>query len=185
MGRKGTIEQLPPAIRQECDRLIRDGGVTIDAIVAALRELGATVPRATVGNYKKRMDERLSRYKAAQEVAGVWVRGIGEQPDSQMGQLLAELLKTLAFQTLSEAGVEGGEPASPMDLMLLGKSLDHIAGAEKKILDVRRALHAEWKAAAQARAEVAAAEVKEVARQAGLTDAAAAKIRELVLGVVG
>lgn len=186
MPQKGTIAKLPIEIKEEIDRLIREGSVTINDIVAHLRGLGVAVPRSTVGDYKKRMEEKLVRYREAQEVAGIWVARLGEQPDSQAGQLISELLKVLAFEMISQrGGGEGGIETDPMELMLLSKAFDHIASADKKTLDVRKALHAAWKAEAQARAEAAAAEVKEVAKRAGITDEAAARIRELVFGVVG
>lgn len=184
MGRKGTIVKLPPPIKEEIDRLIREGRVTIDQIVEHLGTLGVSVPRSTVGEYRKRMEERLARYRDAQEVAGVWVSRLGEQQDSQTGQLIAELLKVVAFQTLSETGGPAGN-VEPMDLMLLAKAVDHMASADKKTYDVRRAMHAAWKAEAQARADANAEELKEVAKREGLSDEAAARMRELVLGVVG
>lgn len=183
MGRRGTIAKLPPEIKAECDRLIREGRATIDEIVAHLRQLGAVVPRSTLGDYKKRMEERLRRYREAQEVAGVWVAQLGEQPDSQTGQLLAELLKTVAFRTLADMQ-EQEAGADPAELMLLAKALKDMAGAQKTDLEFRTKLRAAWQRELEERAKAAEAEVKEVARSAGLTAEAEARIREIVLGVV-
>lgn len=183
MGRKGTIAKLPPEIKAECDRLIREGRATIDEIVAHLRTLGAEVPRSTLGDYKKRMEERLRRYREAQEVAGVWVAQLGEQPDSQTGQLLAELLKTIAFRTLADMqDQEAG--AEPEDLMLLAKALKDMAGAQKTDLEFRTKLRSAFMAEMEAKAREAEEEVAKVAKSAGLTEEAEARIREIVLGVV-
>lgn len=183
MGRKGTIAKLPPAIKAECDRLIRDGRATIDEIVDHLRTLGADVPRSTLGDYKKRMEERLARYREAQEVAGVWVAQLGEQPDSQTGQLLAELLKSVAFRTLADMQ-EQEAGAEPEELMLLAKALKDMAGAQKTDLEFRQKLRAAFRAEMQDRARATEEEIAQVAKSAGLTEDAAARIREIVLGVV-
>lgn len=184
MGRKSTIALLDPKIKAECDRLIREGKATIDEIVAHLRGLGADVPRSTLGDYKKRMEAQLRRYREAQEVAGAWVGQLGAQPDSQLGQLLAELLKTVAFQTLAHMN-DGEAGAQPMDIMLVAKALNDLARAQKTDHEYREKLRAAWQAELQARASQAEAEVKKVAESAGLSEEAAARIREIVLGVVG
>jgi hypothetical protein len=114
----------------------------------------------------------------------VWVAEIGQQPDSRMGQLLAEMLKTIAFRTLGELNSQdaGAEPA---EMMLIAKTLKDVATAQKTDLDYRQRIRAEVQAEMQKRAEAAATEVRQVARSEGLTEEAAARIREVVLGVLG
>lgn len=184
MGRKGTIARLPGEIKSEIDRLIREGTLTIDEICEEIRELGIDVPRSTLGDYKKKMESQLKKYRAAQEVAGQWVAELGAQKDSQMGQLLAELLKTVAFQALSEVG-EGEEGPKPMDVMLIAKALKDVAGAQKIDQEFRERLRMLWLQEHTERASVAAEEVAKVAKQKGLSDEDGARLRELVLGIVG
>lgn len=185
MGRKSRIAQLEPAVKAECDRLIREGRATIDQIVAHLRGLGVELPRSTVGDYKKRLEGQLARYLEAQEIAGVWVAKLGEQPESQTGQLLAEMLKSLAFRSLAQMHEREEAGAEPQELMLLARALKDVAGAQKTDLDYRQRVRAEFRAEMAERAKAAEAEVAEVARGAGLTEDAAARLREIVLGVVG
>ena len=180
MGRRSRIAQ-DPQIKEEVDRLIRDGA-TIDDIVDHLRALGRPIPRSTVGDYKQRAEAQFARYREAQEVAGVWARQIGEQPDSAMGELLAEMLKTLAFQTLGDMQ---GQTAEAGDLMLLSKTLDHLASAQKKDQEYRQKVRAAYLAELQQKAQAAAAEATQEAKDAGLTEEAAANIRRIVMGVVG
>jgi len=142
-SRKATIGTLPPEIRAELDRLFRDGRHTIDQIVTHLRGLGADVSRSAVGRARKTYEERLSRYREAQEVAGVWVTKMGEDPKGDVGQLCAEMLKTVAFQTLSDMvdgpaeADDGGTPpsATPADIMLLAKAIKDLEGAKKTSVD--------------------------------------------------
>jgi hypothetical protein len=184
MGRKSSIDQLPPELREVLDRLIREKRHTLDTIVAHLQALGGDVKRTAVGDYRQRMEKRLARYRDAQEVAGVWVAELGQQPESKTGQLLAELLKTVAFRTLAEMQ-EQEAGAEPEELMLLAKTLKDVATSQKTDLDFRQRVRAEYQAEVRARAEAAATEAKQVAAREGLTDEAAARIREIVLGVVG
>lgn len=183
MGRKGRIARLEPEIKEVVDRLIREGRATIDEIKAHLEQLGVEIPRSTLGDYRKKMTERLQRFRDAQEVAGVWAQQLGEQPDSPHGTLIAEMLKMIAFQTLAEVG-EGGEQPKPMDMMLLAKAFDHVTSGQKKDLEYRHKINADHMAKLEAKAKEAEAEVAQVARSAGLSDEAAERIRQIVLGVV-
>lgn len=186
MGRRSSIEQLDAAVKAEIDRLIREGGHTLDQILAHLRTMpgGEEVRRTALGDYRRKMEERLTQLREAQAVAGVWTAQLGEQPDSPMGQLLAELLKTVAFRTLadmqgSEAGIE------PESIMLLAKALKDLSGAQKTDLEFRQKMRALWEAEIKAKAEQAAESVAKATRAAGLTPEAAESIRQMVLGVVG
>jgi hypothetical protein len=183
MGRRSRISQLAPAVRAEVDRLIRDGA-TIDGIVAHLRAFGVELPRSTVGDYRKKASEQLARYREAQEVAGAWVAELGAQRDSQTGQLLAEMLKTLAFRTLGELGAASAEATDPMGLMLLARALKDVSAAEKTNIEIRKKVRAEFEAETAERAGAAADAAEAVGRGAGLSDDAAARIREIILGVV-
>jgi len=184
MARKSRISQLDPAIKAVIDQLIREGRHTIDEIVAHLQELGAPIARSTVGTYKKRMEAQLAKYREAQEVAGVWIAQLGQQADSHTGQLLAELLKTVAFRTLADLQ-DQDKGTEPGDLMLLAKALDHMARAQKTDHEFREKVRAAYRAELEARARAAQEEVAAVARSAGLSEEAAARLREIVLGVVG
>lgn len=184
MGRKSTISRLPVEIRSEIDRLIREGALTIDEICDEIRGLGVDIPRSTLGDYKQKMEGQLRRYREAQEVAGRWVAELGAQKDSQLGQLLAELLKTVAFQTLVDVG-EGEEGAKPMDVMLLAKALKDVAGAQKLDHEHRERLRDLWLQEQTARVTAAADVVAKEARRKGLSEEDAARLREHVLGVVG
>lgn len=187
MGRKSSIDQLDPRLRDELDRLIRDRRFTIDAILAHMQQMGAPLKRSAIGDYKKRSEERLARYREAQEVAGTWVRSLGESPDSKTGQLLAELLKTVAFRTLADMQ-DSDAGAEPEELMLLARALKDMAGAQKTDLEFRTKLRAEFNAEVAARAAAAAEAVVESAKatagQQGLTAQAAENLRALVLGIV-
>lgn len=171
MARKSTVKQLDPRIRSEVDLAIRDGRATIDDIVAIIQGMGGEASRSAVGRYKQRAEEQLKRYREAQEVAKVWIGKLQTDPEGDVGRLLAEMLRTTAFQTLGDI-----DAATPQDIMFLGKALKDLAGADKltadRILVVRR----------EAAKEAAVVAVKE-AKGAGLSDEAAELIRKKILGL--
>jgi hypothetical protein len=164
--------------------MVRDGSFTIDEMLEEVRALGGEVKRSAVGDYKKTMESRLVRMREAQEVARVWIDRLGESPDSQMGQLVAEMVKTVAFRTLSDLD-DSGETVTPGDLMLVAKALQSTASAQKVDHEFRKKLRDEFQAEMKSKVESAAGEVQQIARNGGLSDEAAAQMREAVLGVVG
>lgn len=184
MPRKSAIAKLPPELRAEIDRLIRDGRYTIDQIVAHMRGMGATeIKRTAVGDYKQKMDKSLERYREAQEVAGTWVAQLGENPQGDVGRLCAEMLKTVAFKTLADMGnAEVG--VQPGDIMVLARAIKDLESAQKTNLEFRAKLRAEWKQELEEKAKSAESQIKEAQRTAGLSDSAAATMREILLGVV-
>lgn len=185
MPRPSTIDQLPREIRELCLRLIREGR-TIHDITDALNGLDADVSKSAVGRYVKSTRELMQRHLAAQDIAGRLIANLGENPQGDVGALLAEMLKTIAFQLMADMGTESGGDltpeataelrAKPMDIMLLAKGLDHLerAGAIgfKRRLEIERiALQRQAKAA------------ETVAKQQGLTGDQWAAIRAKFLGI--
>lgn len=133
MARKAAIQQLPKDIQDQVHRLIRDGR-TVDQITAKLQELDAEVSRSSVGRYKQKYEASLKRYREAQEVAAVWVNKLGEDPKGDVGRLIAEMLKTVAFQTLADMGDQEAAP-TPMDLHFIGRMIKDVEQAGKIAAD--------------------------------------------------
>lgn len=68
MARKSAVSKLPSSVRQELDRLIDDGGATIDELQRWLRQQvpDHVVSRSALGRYVQR---RRARAKAADVVS--------------------------------------------------------------------------------------------------------------------
>lgn len=176
MGRKSTVAFLDAAIVDEVNHLIR-GGKTIDDIVAVLRELGANVSRSAVGRYVQSARESMEKYRQAQEVAKVWVDKLESEPQGDVARLLPEMLRAVAFQTISQIG-ESDDGADPQGLMFLAKALKDLSSATKTNMDVeflRRKVQTESKQAA--------ADVEKTVRQAGLSEDQVLTIRNRILGI--
>jgi hypothetical protein len=183
MGRKSSITQLPDTVRAAVDGAIREGRATIDDIVAQVEGMGATASRSAVGRYKQSMEECLANYRQAQEVAGVWVTQLSDNPQGDVGRLLMEMLKTISFQTLASMG-RGEATAGPEELMLLASAIQKLESAAKTNTETRAKIRAEIQAEMARKAKDAAAAITAEAKRGGLSDDTAARIREIMLGVV-
>jgi hypothetical protein len=186
---KAGIKALPPALREELDRLFRDDRCTIDQIVAHLRGLGAEVSRSAVGRLKQKWDARLARYREAQEVAGVWVKKLEEEPGGDVGRLLQEMLKSLAYQTMSQMdpggdgaeGEDGGAVTPVKDLSFLARMIKDMESARRLSIDTELRIKRAFKAKVDA--TLADAEAKADGKPDLL--AALKEIRENVYGIAG
>ncbi len=176
MGRASTVAKLDPAVQAEVASLIR-AGRSIDEIVAALRELGAQASRSAVGRYVKSARDSMEKYRQAQEVAKVWVDKLEAEPQGDVARLLPEMLRTVAFQTLSTMG-EGEDAAGPQELMFLARALKDLSGATKANVEVALLLKRMREQAA-----AAATDVAKTAKKAGLSEATIDMIRARILGI--
>ena len=177
MGRKSTVKRLDPRIRQAVDRLIREDKATIDQIVERLDDmLGEQAPsRSAVGRYVKNTREQMKRYREAQELAKVWVGKLEEEPGGDVGRLLSEMLRTVAFQQLAGAGDEGAE-ISTKEVAMLAGALRDLNTADKVAMD--RELRIRQEVARQA-----ADKATEVAKRGGLSAEMVNDLRRELLGI--
>jgi len=102
MPRPSTIEQLPPDILEQLQALLRDPRVTqMDAtarINAVLEEQGEEpVSKSAVNRYAVRMEHVGAKLRESRAVADMWIAKVGATPQGQLGHLINEMLRTLAF----------------------------------------------------------------------------------------
>jgi len=171
MGQKSAIKLLDPRIRESVDTAIREGRATIDQIVELIQQHGVEVSRSAVGRYKQKAESQMQRYREAQEVAKVWIGKLQADPEGDVGRLLAEMLRTAAFQTMGDM-----EAGTPEEIMLLAKAIKDLASADK--LTAERILKTRQEAVREAAERVAA-----VVKAKGLSSDTAAELRREILGV--
>ncbi|MCK9468190.1 MAG: DUF3486 family protein [Porticoccaceae bacterium] len=103
MARPSTVEQLPPDILEQLQALLRDPRVSqMDATVrinAILAEQGhpERVSKSAVNRYSRRMEQVGERLRQSRAVAEMWIGKLGATPQGQLGHLVNEILRTLAF----------------------------------------------------------------------------------------
>lgn len=179
MARRSKFDDMAPEIVDEVNRLIR-GGRTIAEIREHLSGLGVAVSNGAAGRYVQRAREHMRRFREAQEIAGQWVEQLGESPRGDVGTLLAELLKSVAFNTLDslagQADDPSGKPAKPMDIMLLAKAIRDLESTTKQSMDRRAAIE-------QAALKRQADKAEKFAKSRGMTADLWADIRAEFLGI--
>lgn len=108
---QSSIDLLPDPIRQQLQDLLNDRRVTqlqavdrINAILSALRESGELpeaaperLSKSAVNRYALRMEEVGAKLRQSREVAEIFISKVGAAPQGQVGLLINEMLRSLAF----------------------------------------------------------------------------------------
>jgi hypothetical protein len=103
MSRPSSIDRLPPDVRQALDRLLADPRVTQLETVARINDILARdghpdrLSKSALNRYAVKMDEVGSKLREAHQVAELWIGRFGGLPDGQLGQLIIQVVRTLAF----------------------------------------------------------------------------------------
>ncbi|HBC3418523.1 TPA: DUF3486 family protein [Vibrio parahaemolyticus] len=187
VNRKSKIELLPEDIRAQLNVLIRSGDMTQkdirDAVNQMIEEAGlpddAKLSRTGFNRYAKRMEDMGQRLRQSREVAEVWITKLGEAPTSDVGKLLQEFVRTMAFETsmrLMEDADEKKEVIPP-------KALNQLALVVQRIEQAAMTSHKVEKEIRKAFAEEAADKTEQVAKKAGLTSETVKMLKAELLGI--
>ncbi|MYE14519.1 MAG: DUF3486 family protein [Gammaproteobacteria bacterium] len=180
-GRMGRIQQLPTEIKAYLDRRLREGAsqaAVIEETRAMLADLGEPpLSRSGVNRYATQMELVGQRFRQSREVAEMWVARFGEEPPGEVGQLIVQMLHTLAFETTLRMteGDDALDPDALKDLALAVQRLERAAEiGTKRVREVRREA-----------AEAAVQAASDEARDAGVDFGpdAIRRIREQVYGL--
>jgi hypothetical protein len=171
---RSTVAKLDPRIREAVDAAIREGRATIDELVALIAAHGGIASRSAVGRYRKDFEDSLARYREAQEVAGRWVSQFQADPDGDVGRLLAEMLKTLAFTSMADK-----TSADPKDIHYLARAVKDLVGVDQVKAQIEARLRAETKQ----RADAAVEAVEALGREKGLSADTVDTIKARIFGV--
>ncbi|RLM27495.1 hypothetical protein BIY29_02320 [Brenneria alni] len=183
-GRPSKIDLLPTAIRDALHQMLRDKQYTQEQIREAINELidehnlpdDMQLSRTGLNRYASRMESVGSKIRASREMAEIWAAKLGSAPTSDVGKLLMEFVKTLAFET-SMALAEKDKAVEP-------KALGQLALVAQRIESAQMVSHKREKEIRQAFAEEAAEQAEQITKQAGLSAETAADIRRQILGIV-
>ena len=149
MGRKSSIDRLDPEIKAYIQAMLASGGVTLDELIADLREKfpaaaqAAELPsRSAVGRYGQKLERRLLAIRASTEAAKLIQAHAGDDKDARSEALTAmvqtELFEAiLALQEADEVG-EDGEKADPGErVAMLSKAAKNIATLTRSSVNLK------------------------------------------------
>lgn len=178
MAKRSTIA-LDPRIKAAADEKIR-AGATIDEILAAIQAIGGDVSRSAVGRYAKRARASMETFAEAQEVRKIWVQEFGKDPEGDLGELLTQLLSSVAYSQLQMMGNEtpdlsGKEGVGPKHVALLAEAVKNITSAQK--INAERIAKIKLDSATKA-ADVAV----KIAKSGGMQADMIAQLRAAVIG---
>ena len=178
-NRKSRIKQLPKAIKEQLDALIREGRMTQGQILEQVNQLCAAhgeepVSQSGLSRYASHMDEMGRRVRELREVSAVWVSKLGDAPTSSTGKMLLEAVRTLAADVVVQMGREGSiDP----------KALNHLALVMQRIEQAELSSHKREAEIRKAFAEEAANKAEETLVNQGMTASTIETIKKEILGI--
>lgn len=186
MARKSTIDQLPVDILEALQTLLRDPRITqleateqINSIIEQTQEGVDSVSKSAVNRYSMRMEKVGSRLTESREMAKMWIGKLGSAPQGEVGKMLNEIIRTLAFETTMRIA-EDDVPASPKLLSQLALAVQRLeASATDNLKRDEEIRKQERVRAAEEAAETAASSMT----KRGMSKEAIDAIKRDILGI--
>lgn len=180
-GRASKVDLLPPNIKTQLAMMLRDKHLSqaqiLEEINDLIRDCGLDdsyqLSRTGLNRYASRMEQMASKIRNAREVAEIWTKQFGEAPQSDIGKLLMEIVKNLAFET--SIGMSENGQAEPKDLALLSSAARLIVSWRIACSRLKLKLSACSKRAAEA--------VEEVGKEQGVSLEDVQKMVKAVYGI--
>lgn len=182
-GRLSKVDLLPDSIREQLHQMLREKRHTQEEIREAINALidehnlpeEMQLSRTGLNRYAIRMEKVGAKIRASREMAEVWAAKLGSAPTSDVGKLLMEFVKTLAFET-SMSMAEDDKPVAP-------KALGQLALVAQRLEAAAMTSHKREKAIRDAFAQEMAEKTEELVRMGGLSGGAADTIKRDILGI--
>lgn len=181
MPRPSSIDQLPPDIREALHALLRDPRVTqLDAcqrVNALLKQEGIDqkLSKSAVNRYSQRYENVREKLVQSREVSQMLVGSLGNQPQGEIGKLLNEVIRTMAYET-TMTFIDSEETVSPKIIKELSLAIKHLEDAasvnERREREIRKQVALD-----------AANSAEKVAKAAGFTQESIDEIRADILGL--
>lgn len=186
MGRKSSIDKLPSGVRSHIQRRLRENRLTLDELIADLRdafpeqaEAGVLPSRTAVHRYGQGIREIVAHEREMAAAAEALVAELGEEFDAKSGALLAQAVTTLASKTAMSA-IQSDQALEIGDVLDLARAAK--AAQEARSLNLRER-QAVAKAAREKLLEEQKAKLEAMGVKAGVTEETKLAIRQ-VLGIV-
>jgi hypothetical protein len=178
MGKRSFASKLPQDLRDELDRQIVDGKLSVDDLWTWLRERGVDVGRSSVHRHMQNVEDVAAEVRQAREAANAIVGQLGpDAAEGKVGQLLIEVVQNIAFKIAREKLVNPEGPGMGMEeLMFLTSSVQKLTSAQSTDTTRRQKIE-------EAALKLAAKRVDQVAKAQGWSADTAAQVRAQIMGV--
>lgn len=182
MPPKSTIDQLPGDIKSALQQLLQDPRMTQLEVTAQINALlqaeghEERVTKSAVNRYAVKMSEVGEKLRQSRDVAEMYIAKVGAAPQGQMGLLINEILRTLAFDLSLK--IQDADLTDPETLASTIDQVKALALATQRLeqsatINVKRANEIRKQAL-----EDADREVEKVAKEKGITTESVQAIRD-------
>lgn len=178
MPPRSKIEQLPDDVRADLDRkLIEDGFSNYVELAQWLTERGHAIGKSAVGAYGQNLQRRLDAIRASTEAARLIAQAAPDEADERSNAIIS-LVQTEIFESLL-ALQDASEESDPAErVAILGKAAKNIAALTRASVTRNK-----WAAEIRTKIDGAAAAVKKIASEAGISEEAMAAIDARIMGI--
>lgn len=189
MGRKPSIDRLPPEVRARIQKHLRDNRLTLDELIADLQRefpamdaTGALPSRSAVHRYSQGVREIVAHEREMAVAAEALVAELGDNFDAKSGALLAQAVTTLASKRAMQAieATNNGAVMDISDVLDLARAAKTTQETRSLSLKERRSVADEAQRKLLAKQE---ANLQEVAKAQGMDEAQVDFWRQKFLGI--
>ena len=171
MPRRSKVKSLPKDVREALDeKLVEEGFQNYEDLANWLADLGYDISKSSVHRYGQEFEDRLEALRIATAQAKEITEQVGDD-EGALGDALTAVVQEKAFGLLTSMEMEEQE-VEFTSLMNAIARLQKASVQQKKFMQEMRE-----------KAQQAAEEVEEIARDGGLSEEGAEKIRAKILGI--
>lgn len=181
-GRASKVDLLPPAIKTQLAMMLRDKQYSQMEILAEINDLirdcglpdEMQLSKTGLNRYASKMEKFGAKIRQSREIAEVWAKQLGEKPQTDIGKLLMEAVKTMAFELTLNADENGvSDP----------KFLNQLALIAQRIEQAQSTLYQREQKIRQEVIAQAALAVEQAGKQSGASMDDVAKMVRAVYGI--
>ena len=182
-GRASKVDLLPSNIKSQVKLMLRDKQLSQAQILAEINQLildagldeDYCLSRSGLNRFSTRMEQMSARIRESREMAEIWTKQFGEAPQSDVGKMLMEFIKQLAFEkTMTVSESEDGVDVKALNQLAL--VVQRVEQAETSSFKREQAIRKEV-------ASLAADTAEKAVSEAGLSADTVKMIKYQILGI--
>lgn len=179
-GRPSKVDQLPDSIKDVLHKLLREKRHTQEEILGHINQLlpkDDQLSRSGLNRFATRMEGVGAKLRETREIANVWMNRFGDEPGSDVLQLLVEMCQGALFKhLLSSTEGDDDELFNASEMKEITLSIQRLAASAERNMKREKEIR-------KAFAEQVASETDAVAKEQGLSAEAVQTIKNRILGI--